>query len=78
MCFEITDEDFRFKYHHPLPDYIKFPANPKTQIDNSILKDLKNLAIENNCAGISYSKLSDEFRGKNGILILTILLFLNI
>ena len=46
MCFEITDEDFRFKYHHPLPDFYKVsnPANPKTQIDNSILKDLKNLA----------------------------------
>ena len=60
MCFEITDEDFRFKYHHPLPDFYKVsnPANPKTQIDNSILKDLENLAIENNCACLLYTSPS--------------------
>ena len=64
MCFEIMDEDFRFRYHHPLPNFYKVsnPANPKTQIDNSVLKDLEKLAAENNCAGISYSKLSDDFR----------------
>lgn len=64
MCFEIMDEDFRFRYHHPLPNFYKVsnPANPKTQIDNSVLKDLERLAAENNCAGISYSKLSDDFR----------------
>ena len=43
MCFEIMDEDFRFRYHHPLPNFYKVsnPANPKTQIDNSVLKDLE-------------------------------------
>ncbi len=64
MCFEIMDDDFRFRYHHPLPNFYKVPnpIKPKNQIDNSILKDLENLAIENKCVGISYSKLSDEFK----------------
>lgn len=64
MCSEIKDDDFRFKYHHPLPDFYKVPnpTNPKTQIDKSILKELESLAIENNCVGISYSKLSDDFK----------------
>ena len=27
MCFEIMDEDFRFRYHHPLPNFYKV-SNP--------------------------------------------------
>lgn len=48
MCFEIMDEDFRFRYHHPLPNFYKVsnPANPKTQIDNSVLKDLENWLLK--------------------------------
>ena len=77
MCFENMDDDFRFRYHHPLPNFYRFPnpTNPKTCIDKSILKDLENLAIKKGCIGLSYSKLSDEFKNEWDINFDNVIIF---
>ena len=77
MCPNVKDDDFRFRYHHSLPNFYKIPnpTNPKTQIDKSILNNLENLAIENNCVGISYSKLSDEFKKEFNIDFDNVIIF---
>jgi len=61
----MTDSTFeRFRYHKPLPNFykIKNPKNPKSEISQSLLDDLLELSEKYNFTGISYSKLSDEFK----------------
>ncbi len=54
----------RFRYHKPLPNFYKIqnPKNPNSEISEKLLDDLLNLALKYNFSGISYSKLSDEFK----------------
>ena len=54
----------RFRYHKPLPNFYKIqnPKNPDSEISEELLEDLLNLALKYNFSGISYSKLSDEFK----------------
>ncbi len=53
-----------FRYHKPLPNFHKIenPNNPKSEITDELLEDLLNLALKYNFSGISYSKLSDNFK----------------
>ncbi len=54
----------RFQYHKPVPDFYKVdnPKEPLTNISDSQLEKLNSLAIEYGCCGVSYAKLSDEFK----------------
>ena len=54
----------RFRYHKPLPNFYKIenPENPKTIISDDLLDELIELALKYNFIGLSYSKLSDEFK----------------
>lgn len=56
----------RFQYHKPVPDFYKAdnPKKPLTSINNNQLEKLNKLAEQYGCCGISYAKLSDEFRKK--------------
>lgn len=53
-----------FKYHKPLPNFYKTdnPTNPKREISDELLFELNELAKKYNFTGISYSKLSDNFK----------------
>ena len=54
----------RFRYHQPIPNFyeIENPHHPKTTIDDDFLKEFRDIAIASRFAGLSYSKLSDEFK----------------
>ncbi|OEC95263.1 4Fe-4S binding protein [Methanobrevibacter gottschalkii DSM 11977] len=57
--------DFKgFRYHKPLPNFYKTdnPLTPKREISDDLLLKLDNLAKKYNFTGISYSKLSDDFK----------------
>lgn len=57
--------DFKgFRYRKPLPNFYKIdnPSNPKKEISDELLLELKELAKKYNFTGIGYSKLSDEFK----------------
>ncbi|MBQ2653264.1 MAG: 4Fe-4S binding protein [Methanobrevibacter sp.] len=58
----VTFEGFR--YHKPLPDFYKIenPQNPKNEISDELLMELTQLAEKHGFTGISYSKLSVEFK----------------
>lgn len=54
----------RFRYHQPVPNFYDAgnPAQPKTTISDSFLKEFADIAVASGFAGLSYSKLDDEFR----------------
>ncbi len=54
----------RFIYHHPVPDFYQTenPNCPKNFISDDFLKEFSDIAIASQFAGLSYSRLSDEFR----------------
>ena len=54
----------RFRYHQPIPNFydIENPHHPKTTISNDFLKEFEDIAISSLFVGLSYSKLSDEFK----------------
>lgn len=54
----------RFRYHQPIPNFYKIenPHHPKTTISNDFLNEFNELAIEYQFVGLSYSKLTDEFK----------------
>ena len=66
-----------FRYHKPLPNFYKIenPKNPKREISDDLLDDLVKLAKKYNFSGISYSKLSDEFKSDFSIDIDNVLIF---
>lgn len=53
-----------FRYHKPLPNFYKIenPENPKTQITDELLDELADMALQYGFSGLSYSKLSDDFK----------------
>lgn len=61
---DIEESDFRFRYHFPLPDFYKVdnPTNPKHEISNELLEEFINLTRKDHVDGLSYAKLSDEFK----------------
>lgn len=58
-----------FRYHKPLPDFYKIenPQSPKNEISDELLMELVELAEKHGFTGISYSKLSCEFKEKFNI-----------
>lgn len=54
----------RFRYHKPLPNFYKIenPKNPKSEISDDLLLELNELVKKYDFSGISYSKLTDEFK----------------
>ena len=66
-----------FRYHKPLPNFYKIenPQNPKSEISEDLLDELLELALKYNFCGISYSKLSDEFREDFEIDIDNVIIF---
>ena len=54
----------RFRYHQPVPNFYKIenPHHPETVISDDLLEEFKDIAIASQFAGLSYSKLSDEFK----------------
>ena len=67
----------RFRYHKPLPDFYKIenPQNPKREISDDLLAQLEELAKKYDFTGISYSRLSDEFKKDFNIDIDNVLIF---
>ena len=56
----------RFRYHHPIPDLYTYknPHHPKNTITSDVLEEFKNIALKLDFKGLSYSKLSDEFKNE--------------
>ena len=54
----------RFRYHQPIPNFysIENPDEPLTTISNDFLKEFSDIAVASRFVGLSYSKLSDEFK----------------
>ena len=54
----------RFRYHQPIPNFyeIENPHHPKTTIDDDFLNEFRDIAVASRFAGLSYSKLSNEFK----------------
>ena len=74
----MIDVDFKgFRYHKPIPNFYKIdnPINPKTEISDDLLVELNDLAKKYNFTGISYSKLSDDFKKDLNIDIDNVLIF---
>ena len=67
----------RFRYHKPLPNFYKIenPQNPKREISDDLLNELDGLAKKYGFTGISYSKLSDDFKREFVINIDNVLIF---
>ena len=66
-----------FRYHKPLPNFyrVENPENPKKEISVDLLDELFELAKEYGFTGISYSKLSDDFKTKFNIDFDNVLIF---
>ncbi len=66
-----------FRYHKPLPNFYKIenPQNPKREITGDLLDDLLNLAKKYDFTGISYSKLSDDFKSEFNTDIDNVIIF---
>ena len=74
----MIDADFeRFRYHKPLPDFYKIenPQNPKREISDDLLSELNDLALGYDFTGLSYSKLSDEFKRDFDVDIDNVIIF---
>ena len=59
----------RFRYHQPIPNFYKIenPHHPKNKVSDDFLNEFGKMAGESQFAGLSYSKLTDEFKGEWGI-----------
>lgn len=67
----------RIRYHHPIPNFYKVenPVNPLTFASDDFLNEFNELVLNKGFIGVSYSKLSDDFKkewdiGWDNILIL--------
>lgn len=67
----------RFRYHKPLPNFYKIenPQDYKSEISDELLVELNELAKKYDFTGISYSKLSDEFKDEFGIDFDNVIIF---
>lgn len=59
----------RFVYHQPVPDFysIDNPVCPQNHISQDFLKEFRDIAVASQFAGLSYSKLGEEFKRQWGI-----------
>lgn len=59
----------KFRYHQPIPNFYnkENPKKPKTTITTDSLKKLEDLILDTGFIGVSYSKLSDDFKKEWGI-----------
>ena len=59
----------RFVYHQPIPNFYENenPHHPKTTVSADFLKEFEDIVLASRFAGVSYSKLSDEFKEEWGI-----------
>jgi Pyruvate/2-oxoacid:ferredoxin oxidoreductase delta subunit len=74
----MSEVDFEgFRYHKPIPNFYKIenPQNPKREISDDLLAELDDLAKRYNFTGISYSKLSDDFKNELDIDFDNVLIF---
>ena len=58
--------DIRFKYHSPVPNSYRIPnpSKPLRNISDEVFEEFKKMAFEIGVAGLSYSKLSDDFKAE--------------
>lgn len=56
----------RFRYHQPTPNFysIDNPIKPKTTITDDFLDEFRDIALASRFVGLSYSKLSEEFKSE--------------
>ncbi|MEE3490579.1 MAG: ferredoxin, partial [Methanobrevibacter sp.] len=56
----------RFRYHQPNPNFYRIdnPIEPKTTITDAFLDEFRDIALASRFVGLSYSKLSDEFKSE--------------
>lgn len=54
----------RIRYHHPIPNFYKIdnPINPLNTVSDDFLDNLNEYILNHGFVGVSYSKLSDEFK----------------
>ena len=74
----MIDADFeRFRYHKPLPNFYKIenPQKPKIKISDVLLNELLDLAKKYNFNGLSYSKLSEDFKKEHNIDFDNVIIF---
>ena len=59
----------RIRYHHPIPDFYEVdnPINPLDSVSDDFLNNLEQFILDKSFVGVSYSKLSLEFRKQWGI-----------
>ena len=59
----------RFAYHQPVPDFYSAenPHHPKTIISDDFLDEFRDIAVASGFCGVSFSKLSEEFKDEWGI-----------
>lgn len=67
----------RFRYHKPLPNFYKIenPQDYKSEISDELLVELNELAKKYDFTGISYSKLSDDFKNEFNIDFDNVIIF---
>lgn len=72
---EMTFEGFR--YRKPLPNFYKIanPQNPKREISEDLLNDLEKLSLKYDFVGLSYSKLSSDFKREFNIDFENVIIF---
>lgn len=72
---DMTFEGFR--YRKPLPNFYEFenPQNPKSEISEELLNDLEKLALKYDFVGLSYSKLSSDFKREFNIDFENVIIF---
>lgn len=54
----------RIRYHHPIPNFYKVenPTNPLNTIHDDFLDNLNEFILNHGFVGVSYSRLSDDFK----------------
>ena len=59
----------RIRYHHPIPDFYEVdnPIDPLDSVSDDFLNNLEQFILDKSFVGVSYSKLSLEFKKQWGI-----------
>ena len=67
----------RFRYHKPLPNFYKIenPKDYKSEISDELLVELNELAKKYDFTGLSYSKLSEDFKNEFNIDFDNVIIF---
>lgn len=59
----------RIRYHQPIPNFyeVENPVNPSNSISEDLLDELKDFIFNYDFIGVSYSKLTDDFKNEWGV-----------